>query len=149
MIRSLLCLLAIHVCALTTTAEEADPNRLDWLTGCWQSADGVTREVWSASEDGYYFGYSVVTKNDHVIFFEQMRIDPAPQPVFHAYPSGDGPFPFPSIDLTEISITFANPDHDFPQKIKYWREGAGLRARISRLDGSQPGLFSFAPCASD
>lgn len=149
MIRSLLCLFAISACAQTTTAEEADPNRLDWLTGCWQGDDGVTREVWSASQDGYYFGYSVVTKNDHVVFFEQMRIDPAPQPVFNAYPKGDGPFPFAAVELSETGITFANPDHDFPQKIEYWREGAALRARISRLDGSRAGTFSFTPCASD
>lgn len=150
MIRSLICVFAISACPLPPiAAEEADPNRLDWLTGCWQSEDGVTREVWSSSQDGYYFGYSVVTKNDHVMFFEQMRIDPAPLPVFNAYPKGDGPFPFVATELSETRIIFANPDHDFPQKIEYWREGEGLRARISRMDGSSPGRFSFAPCTSD
>lgn len=149
MIRSLLCL-ALGALTLTQAqAQEADPNRLDWLTGCWQGDDKVTREVWSASQDGYYFGYSVVTKDDHVIFFEQMRIDPAPMPVFNAYPAGNGPFPFAAIELTEASVTFANPDHDFPQKIKYWRDGTHLRAVISALDGSRAGDFNFTPCATD
>ena len=149
MIRSLL-LLTLGTLMLTQTqAQEADPNRLDWLTGCWQGDDMVTREVWSASQDGYYFGYSVVTKDDHVIFFEQMRIDPAPMPVFNAYPAGNGPFPFAAIELTEASVTFANPDHDFPQKIKYWRDGTHLRAVISAMDGSRAGAFNFTPCAAD
>lgn len=149
MIRTSVCLLALCACLFPASAEEADPNRLDWLTGCWQGDDEMTREVWSASEDGYYFGYSVVLKNGHAIFFEQMRINPAPMPVFNAYPEGNGPFPFPAIALSETSVTFANPDHDFPQKIKYWRDGETLNATISRMDGSSPGAFRFTPCASE
>ena len=56
----------------------------------------MTREVWSGSEDGYYFGYSIVLKDGHAVFFEQMRVDPAPLPVFNAYPEGNGPSPFPA-----------------------------------------------------
>lgn len=149
MIRPILCLLAIGAAAPAITAEEADPNRLDWLTGCWQSEDGVTREIWSGSEDGYYFGYNVVLKDGHAVFFEQMRIDPAPLPVFNAYPAGNGPFPFAATTLSEASITFVNPDHDFPQKIKYWREDDVLRATISKMDGSSPGAFRFTACAAD
>jgi hypothetical protein len=149
MIRTSLCLFALCVSALISSAQEADPHRLDWLTGCWQGDDGVTREVWSGSQDGYYFGYSVVTKNDHVIFFEQMRIDPAPLPVFNAYPAGEGPFAFVATELSETSITFADPEHDFPQKIKYWRSGEFLRATISLIDGSSAGEFSFTRCPAD
>ena len=146
MIRRTLSLCLASALTLSAHAEEADPNRLDWLTGCWQSEEGVTREVWSESEDGYYFGYSVVLKDGHAVFFEQMRIDPAPLPVFQVYPRGDGPFPFAAASLTETSVTFANPDHDFPQKIKYWRTDDGLRATISKIDDSSPGHFRFTPC---
>lgn len=149
MIRYAFCFLALGICSLTSAAEEADRNRLDWLTGCWQGDDGVTREVWSNSEDGYYFGYSVVTKESHVIFFEQMRINSGPVPIFNAYPAGEGPFPFAATDISETSVTFANPDHDFPQMIKYWREDDRLRATISAIDGSSAGEFSFTPCAAD
>ena len=109
----------------------------------------VTREVWSASEDGYYFGYNVVLKDGHAIFFEQMRIDPAPLPVFNAYPSGEGPFPFAAVELSEVSVTFANPEHDFPQKIKYWRDGETLHAVISHRDDSSAAEFSFTPCRTN
>ncbi|NQY96456.1 MAG: hypothetical protein HRT82_04785 [Henriciella sp.] len=147
MIRTLLCLIALSACTLTTASEEADPNRLDWLTGCWQGDDGMTREVWSGSEDGYYFGYSIVLKDGHAVFFEQMRVDPAPLPVFNAYPAGDGPSAFPATEISDTSVTFANPAHDFPQKIKYWRDGTRLRATISRIDDSRAAEFSFTRCA--
>ncbi len=145
-LRKTLVLLAASLCSVSAAAEEANSNRLDWLTGCWQGDDGVTREVWSGSEDGYYFGYNVVLKDGHAIFFEQMRIDPAPLPVFNAYPNGEGPFPFAAVDLSEVSVTFANPEHDFPQKIKYWRDGETLRAVISHSDDSGGAEFSFTPC---
>ena len=67
-------------------------------------------------------------------------------PIFNAYPGGEGPFPFPATEIFEDSITFANPAHDFPQKIKYWRDGDGLKAMISRMDDSRPGAFNFVPC---
>ena len=147
MIRTSLCLIALSACTLTTASEEADPNRLDWLTGCWQSDDGMTREVWSGSEDGYYFGYSIVLNDGHAVFFEQMRVDPAPLPVFNAYPAGNGPSAFPATEISDTSVTFANPAHDFPQKIKYWRDGERLRATISRIDDSRAAQFSFTRCA--
>ncbi|MEO1553915.1 MAG: DUF6265 family protein [Pseudomonadota bacterium] len=149
MIRITFAILAMSACTSLSQAEEADPNRLDWMTGCWQTQDGTTREVWSHSEDGYYFGYSVVLNDGHAVFFEQMRIDPAPMPVFNAYPRGDGPSAFPAENMTETSITFANPEHDFPQKIKYMRDGEMLKAVISLIDDGSPGHFSYIPCDSD
>ena len=89
MLRLLLSLFALSACTALSIADETgepDPNRLDWLTGCWQSESGDTREVWSASEDGYYFGYAVSLQDGAVVFFEQMRIDPSAMPVFNAYP---------------------------------------------------------------
>jgi len=142
----LLSLAFLGACVQTSQAQEADPNRLDWLTGCWQSVDNGTREIWSGSEDGYYFGYSVVLKDGHAVFFEQMRVDPAPLPIFNAYPGGNGPFPFPATEISEHSVTFANPEHDYPQKIKYWRDGDALKAVISRIDDSGSGAFNFVPC---
>lgn len=127
-------------------AQDADPADLDWLTGCWQSETGDTREVWSGSEDGHYFGYSVVMSDARLVFFEQMRIDPSPVPTFNAYPSGQGPSAFPSVEVSKARITFANPDHDYPQKITYKRDGDMLRAVISKIDDRDPRHFDYSPC---
>lgn len=146
MIRSPMCL-ALLVCLNgIALADEAEPASLDWLTGCWQTASGEIREVWSASEDGYYFGYSVVLQEKQVVFFEQMRIEPGAFPVFNAYPSGVGPSAFPGSERTTSSITFANPEHDYPQKIRYARDADNLNAVISRADDSAQRHFDYRPC---
>lgn len=149
MIRLILSLLALSACATVSEAEETTSNRLDWLTGCWQSVDGNAREVWSPSEDGYYFGYALTKREGRIVFFEQMRIDPAPLPVFNAYPAGQGPSAFPAIEISEQAIVFANPAHDYPQKIRYARAGAALNAVISKMDDTQPGEFNYVACGAD
>lgn len=147
MIRSTISLILLSACASTPSAAPNPSDQFDWLTGCWQSEDGSTRETWSSSEGGFYFGYSVVYQDGQAVFFEQMRIDPGETPTFNAYPRGDGPSPFPAMELAEETVTFANAEHDYPQKIRYWRTGDRLRATISKFDGSQANAFAFIACA--
>lgn len=146
MIRFPICFALLFSLNGIALADEAQPSSLDWLTGCWQTKSGEIREVWSESEDGYYFGYSVVMQGKQVVFFEQMRIDPGPSPIFNAYPSGLGPSAFPASETANSSITFANPDHDYPQKIRYARDGDNLNAVISRIDDSAQRHFNYRPC---
>lgn len=146
MIRSTISLIFLSACASAQSAAPDISDQFDWLTGCWQSEDGSSRETWSTSEDGYYFGYSVVYQDGQAVFFEQMRIDPGETPTFNAYPRGAGPSSFPASELTGSDVTFANAEHDYPQKIRYWRDGDRLRATISMFDGSQANDFVFATC---
>lgn len=55
--------------------------------------------------------------------------------VYLASPSGrQPPTPFRSVEIGEESVVFANPEHDFPQRITYWLDRSGseplLRARV-------------------
>jgi hypothetical protein len=38
---------------------------------------------------------------------------------------------------------FANPAHDYPQRIRYWLEGNALNAEISRIDGSKTVRWTY------
>jgi hypothetical protein len=38
----------------------------------------------------------------------------------------------------EAGVTFFNVAHDYPQRIRYWREGDVLNAEIALKDGSKP-----------
>ena len=149
MIRSAISLILLSACVSTPGVAQNPANHFDWLTGCWHSEDGSTREVWSQSEDGYYFGYSVVFHEAKAVFFEKMRIDPGETPTFNAYPRGNGPSAFPAIETISEKVTFANDAHDYPQRIQYWRDGDQLRAQISKIDGSDANDFVFAPCGGE
>lgn len=139
----------ILLAGCSTAGAEPSPTAetLDWLSGCWENPNGSYREIWSQSEHGHFFGYAVTLKDSSVSFFEQMHIAPGQPNVFNAYPAGIGPTPFPESERTGTSITFANPEHDYPQIIAYRTTEAGLSARISSGDGSDARDFDFIPCA--
>lgn len=141
--------LSLAACSMTpggpAGAPEADP--LAWLAGCWVTADGSSEERWSAADGGYLFGYNVARANGNVVFFEQMRIEPGDaSPVLHVYPRGIGPTSFTTAESGERSVAFVNPDNDFPQRIRYAREGDTLAATITLMDGSRPVEWAFLPC---
>ena len=60
--------------------------------------------------------------------------------VFHAEPPGQTPTDFQTakLDTASQSVEFVNIAHDYPQRIRYWREGELLMAEISLADGSKP-----------
>ena len=42
-------------------------------------------------------------------------------------------------------MTFVNETHDYPQRIRYWREGMALNAETSLMDGSSAERWSYMP----
>ena len=139
---------------LAPSAAASEPLNpfLPWLAGCWQSQSGDYREVWSRPEGWHLFGYAVSLDSEgKAQFFEQMRIDVFPDDslkvIFNAYPKGVGPSQFADSQWGYDQITFENPAHDYPQRIKYWRVEDELFAEISLIDGSQARQFEFVPCS--
>ena len=64
--------------------------------------------------------------------FEFLRIERAAGQVeYVAQPSGRPPTRFRMSDASATHAEFSNPEHDFPQRIRYAREGDLLRAELS------------------
>jgi hypothetical protein len=53
--------------------------------------------------------------------------------LFAAQPAGQAPAEFTERELTDSTVVFANPAHDFPQYIRYRRSGP--REVAARVDG--------------
>lgn len=144
MMRALAACLLLGGCVAAPVATSDHP--LGWISGCWENAEGNYREVWSAPDHGYLFGYAMSLKGETVTFFEQSRIDPGKAFTFNAYPGGKGPFPFTEIERGENFIVFADASHDYPQRIRYARQGDRMTAEISLIDGSKGQGFAFRRC---
>lgn len=142
--------LALAACA---SNPKQDPGRFGFMLGCWQSADGVNKEVWSYPEGGIMFGYATTTREGAVTTWEQSRIDlRTSRSTYTASPEGQRPVTFtekapdPTAALPATSVTFENGDHDYPQRIAYRQTEQGLAATISKLDGSRPFEYAWARC---
>lgn len=59
--------------------------------------------------------------------------------MYLASPKGRQPAtPFKMIEMAANKVVFENPEHDFPQRIIYEREGDTLTARIEGTQNGEP-----------
>jgi hypothetical protein len=142
---TLLLLAAVPLAAQTL----AKPELPGWMAGTWVMQDGAnwSDEVWTDPRGGIMLG---VARNGFGSKLEgwettQIKVKPDGTISYFAQPSGKPPSEFPLVLISEESIEFANPAHDYPQRIRYWRQGKLLMAEISKLDGSQPMRWNFRP----
>jgi hypothetical protein len=128
---------------------------LAWLAGCWEAEGGEpgSEEHWLAPAGGTLFGISRTVRGGQTVTHELMQIrERAPgELVFIASPAGQATTTFTLVAQGAGSVTFENPEHDFPQRVIYRRDGALLRARIEgTADGGEKGIdFPFRRRACD
>lgn len=118
----------------------ADLPRLAFLAGCWEqrTPTRVTHEQWMAPLGGLMVGMSRTVVRDAAREWEALRIQVQGGVVTYlAQPGGRPPTAFPATAVSDTSVTFANPQHDFPQRILYRR--AGPDSLIARIEGDAGG----------
>lgn len=118
----------------------SDLPRLAFLAGCWElrTATRVTQEQWMAPLGGLMVGMSRTVVRDAAREWEALHIVARDSVVTYvAQPGGRPPTYFPATTIGEGSVTFAYPQHDFPQRLSYRRVGAD--SLIARIEGDRNG----------
>ena len=122
------------------TQPARDVDRLRWMAGCWELVAGerVTHEQWMAPLGGLMLGMSRTVVRDSVREYEQLRIETrSGVATYVAHPSGQTTTAFAATSVTDTSVVFANPGHDFPQRIVYRRLGSD--SLVARIEGDRGG----------
>jgi|GEM_PF-127635 len=140
----LITLAAVTMFSATSFAQEAaggpTVDSLAWMAGHWSGeAEGrVTEEVWMEPAGGIMPGLNRSFAPRGKASFENLRIVQSRKSIAYiANPGGSGETEFMLKESGEQSVTFENPNHDFPQKIIYRRDGNTLTARIEGTIGGQ------------
>lgn len=123
------------------------PPLPDWLAGCWEQHDGDrwTEECWTSPRAGITLGSGRSGRGDTLGSWEVMQIvrDPGTGSLsFYGAPSAQGRTAFAG-HADKDGLTFVNAEHDYPQRIHYRREGGGLIAEVSLLDGSKANRWTY------
>lgn len=130
--------------AASAQAASAAPG---WMAGCWlqEKADRWTEECWMEPRGGIMLGSGRSGQGDKVSEWEATQILPGPDGrlAYWASPDGSARTAFPIASSAPNEIVFADPKHDYPQRIRYWRDGETLNAELSLMDGSQPMRWSY------
>jgi hypothetical protein len=121
--------------AVTVSASEID--KLSFMAGCW--AGPGTFEMWMKPEAASMMGIGRTVRDGNVVSTE----------FFFVSENAGGitlnvqlrlatkVTPFRAKEVTSSSVTFENPEHDFPQRIIYRREADG--SLLGRIEGSENG----------
>jgi hypothetical protein len=150
--RGLAMIAAVAMMALPGMGLAADDTpSLGWLAGTWQTEAGVapeTSEYWQPAADGGVSGVSTSSQDGKTVSVEKMRIlvDHG-QLVFRASPNGAAPVDFREASHGATDVAFQNAGHDYPQRIRYWRDGEFLMAEIAMADGSKPVRWKYRQTA--
>lgn len=145
-----------HLAKAAEAATPARPVLPEWLAGCWVSEtnEAWVEECWTPARGGMMLGTNrggKASAPDAVASWEMMQIGPvnaeAPPATrglaFRASLNGSAWTAFEASADPEGGIVFTNAAHDYPQRIRYWREGEALMAEIGLADGSKPMLWLF------
>jgi hypothetical protein len=127
------------------TAPAATVADLGWLEGRWAGTDGPLQmeELWTSAAGGALVGLhkDVSTRGGaaRMVSFEFLRVEAAAEGIAYvAQPGGRPPTRFMLVEHGPRKAVFANPAHDFPQRILYWIDDAGaLHARIEGPKGGK------------
>ncbi|MFM2302275.1 MAG: hypothetical protein RLZZ84_2011 [Pseudomonadota bacterium] len=127
----------------------ANPVLPEWLAGIWVMEDGAqwSDTLWTDPRGGMMLGVSRNGFGSQMQGWEvvQIRQKGDGHISFFAQPQGRLPVEFPLVLISAEAIEFANPANDYPQRIRYWRQGKLLMAEMSRLDGSDTMRWNFRP----
>src|SRR3569623_906299 len=117
-----------------------------WMAGCWSQAVPTqggaakwTEECWMAPRGGVMLGAGRTGTGDRLTEWEATQIIAGPDGklVYWASPDSGARVAFAEVSRGAQEIVFANATHDYPQRIRYWRDGDRLLAEISLADGSK------------
>lgn len=118
-----------------------------WMTGAWAGGEGEAwvDEFWTPPRGDLMIGAGRAGQGAKLQSFEHMRIEREADGtlVFWALPGGKNATRFVAVHADSDDVIFENAANDYPQRVRYWREGKEMKARISLLDGSKPMDFSW------
>lgn len=115
--------LAAGVAAAT---QPATLERLHWLQGCWEIAEGdrTIEEHWLGPRGRSMLGVSRTVRAGALAEYEFVVIRERKDGLaYEARPSGQAPTVFVARTIDADSVVFENPGHDFPQRVGYRRLG--------------------------
>lgn len=115
-------------------------DNFNWLLGNWkrlnETAGKETFETWKKISASEYFGLGYTLQNGDTIFQEHMQLLKTDKSwdLTVKQPQESTSVTFKGTSHTDNAFTCENKKHDFPTKIKYWKNEANINASVSNAE---------------
>ncbi|MFL9483421.1 DUF6265 family protein [Chitinophagaceae bacterium LWZ2-11] len=132
----------IVLCAWTTKLK-SEIKKAEWLIGTWENKTpkGSIYESWIKISKNEFSGKSYAMKEKDTIIFETIRLVQEDGSLFYiptVKNQNDGlPIRFALKIVSDTTLVFENPQHDFPQIISYTK--IGTDALVAEISGNKNG----------
>ncbi len=110
-----------------------------WMEGKWikdEATPTESIEVWKTVSEKEMKGFGLTTENGDTIFYEKLSIIKDGSEIFYQADVGEGQIRFKLTNSEDNRWSFENPEHDFPQRIIYAKEGNDMVAYAEAGDAS-------------
>ncbi len=131
---------------LVTTCSSPKVTDLHWLSGTWINQASPEKEIfehWKIQADNRLSGKSYLLKGSKEVLLETVSIEEKDRSIFYtpqvANQNDGAAIPFRMTKQSATSSTFENPEHDFPQVIRY--EKVGRDSLVATISGERDGAF--------
>lgn len=137
LIISVLFILGINNAACGQESTVQKFKKLEWLAGNWQRTNSKPGqsgyENWSKVSETRLTGEGVTLKGKKAIFVEQLELSIKGDDIFYTVTVTGEPKPvhFKLTAVSKNAFICENPEHDFPKKIAYTRNGNKVKAIVS------------------
>jgi hypothetical protein len=131
-------LLLLAAAALPSEGQSPAIDKLSFLSGCW--AGGETEEMWTKPLGGTMMGLSRTVRGENTVFTEFLQISMGAAGAITLNVQlrlAGKATAFRVTELTNSSVVFSNPEHDYPQRITYRRQSEA--SLVARIEGSTGG----------
>lgn len=130
-----------------STESTMKSENFDWLLGKWKRLNEEegkeTFENWKKTSDTEYLGIGFTMQNGDTIKQEKIRLTKSGEnwDIIVKVPEETESITFKGISHNESEFTCENNEIDFPNKIKYWKNGDKIKASVSNAEMEIP--FEF------
>ena len=148
----ILLIIVISACSNNNSNKEKEPSNIksieenkqienfDWLLGHWkrlnEKGEKETFESWNKSSNYEYNGIGFTLENTDTISKEKMQLikSDSSWSLNVIVPGELKPVSFKMINFSENEFTCENKENEFPNTIRYWKEGKGINASVSNSE---------------
>ena len=137
---------ALYAALQTPSSQPLGIDDVAWLTGCWEYSSGArtVEEHWLAPRAHSMVNVGRTVQADKLVEYELVLIrEQEGRLAYEAHPSGQPSAVFLSRTVNDREVVFENPQHDFPQRLGYRRDGDALLAWIEGLRNGQMRKIEF------
>jgi uncharacterized protein DUF6265 len=122
------------------TPQHSSIDAVSWMQGCWESSSPqrIVEEQWTAPRAGSMLGVGRTSRGERLVEYEFVLLQEREgRLAYEAHPSGQRSAVFTSTTISDTTAVFENPEHDFPQRVGYRKEGA--HAMVAWVEGTENG----------